>query len=396
MAKLNSGTRIYGNLTIDTFATANAATLSYLTVANTLTVSGSIVGTTTNANYAGAANVSLYESVAATTTNATHYPMLSGIATGNTASFTASTLTFNPSTGALGATTVSATTLTGTISTAAQTNITSVGSLTALTINTANTAVDGAHVYSVNAATVSQLTLHATSGTVNRQSKLKFTGTFFNTPGDLGERYTTSIRSGFDSTSNSWGSEFLGIYVNNTTNDGNSDANQRLIASFSNYAGITASANVVPSANLTYNLGSTTAWWNNMYGVSVQAKYADLAEHYAADADYVPGTVVVFGGAKEITVSNISHDPRVAGVISTNPAYLMNAASAGLPVALTGRVPCQVQGPVAKGDRLVNIDTGIAGRLDPALHEYGCIVGKSLGEIADDSIQTIEIVVGRF
>jgi hypothetical protein len=105
---------------------------------------------------------------------------------------------------------------------------------------------------------------------------------------------------------------------------------------------------------------------------------------------------VVFGGAKEITVSNISHDPRVAGVISTNPAYLMNAANAGLPVALTGRVPCQVQGPVAKGDRLVNIRSGVAGRLDPALHEYGCIIGKSLGEIPDDSVQTIEIVVGRF
>jgi hypothetical protein len=74
----------------------------------------------------------------------------------------------------------------------------------------------------------------------------------------------------------------------------------------------------------------------------------------------------------------------------------MNAANPGLPVALTGRVPCQVQGPVAKGDCLVNIRSGVAGRLDPVLHQYGCIIGKSLGEIADDSVQTIEIVVGRF
>ena len=362
-----------------------------LTVANTLTVSGSIVGTATNANYASASNVSLYDSYTATTTNATFYPQLVDKTTGNGAGFTASTLTFNPSTGALGATTLS-----GTLSTAAQTNITSIGSLTSLTINTANTAVDGAHIYSVNAASVSQLSLHATSGVNNRQSKIKFFGTFFNTPGDTGERYVTSIRSGFDSTNNAWGSEFLGVYVNSTANDANSDANQNLIATFSNYGGIKAYTNVVPSANVTYNLGSTTAWWNNMYGKAIQAQYADLAEHYAADADHAPGTVVVFGGAKEITVSNISHDPRVAGVISTNPAYLMNAANAGLPVALTGRVPCQVQGPVAKGDRLVNIDTGVAGRLDPALHEYGCIIGKSLGEIADDSIQTIEIVVGRF
>jgi len=417
-----------------------------LTVANTLTVGGSIVGTATNSNYAGAANVSLYESVTATTTNATHYPILSGITAGNTAGFTASSLTFNPSTGALGATT-----LAGTLTTAAQTNITSVGSLTALTINTSNTAVDGVHIYSVNSASVSQLSLHSTSGTPNRQSKIKFYGTFFNTPADVGERYVTSIRSGFDSSSNAWGSEFLGIYVNSTTNDGNTDANQTLIADFSNYGGLKTYSNLVatngslysrnlllqgdgtnayirprnagsslylgaadgnylqvtatqsiftgnvnPTGNLAYNLGTPTAWWNNVYGVSVQAKYADLAEHYTADDLYGPGTVVVFGGAKEITVSNISHDPRVAGVISTNPAYLMNAANAGLPVALTGRVPCQVQGPVAKGDRLVNIRSGVAGRLDPALHEYGCIIGKSLGEIPDDSVQTIEIVVGRF
>jgi hypothetical protein len=160
--------------------------------------------------------------------------------------------------------------------------------------------------------------------------------------------------------------------------------------------GITTTGNIVPTANVTYNLGSTTAWWSTVYGKAVQAQYADLAEHYTADAEYDPGTVVVFGGVEEITVSDISHDPRVAGVISTDPAYLMNAANPGLPVALTGRVPCQVQGPVAKGDCLVNIRSGVAGRLDPVLHQYGCIIGKSLGEIADDSVQTIEIVVGRF
>jgi hypothetical protein len=159
---------------------------------------------------------------------------------------------------------------------------------------------------------------------------------------------------------------------------------------------VTIAGSIVPTANLTHNLGSPSSWWNILYGVSTQAKYADLAEHYAADAEYDPGTVVVFGGVEEITVSDISHDPRVAGVISTDPAYLMNAANPGLPVALTGRVPCQVQGPVTKGDRLVNIRSGVAGRLDPVLHQYGCIIGKSLDEIADDSTQTIEIVVGRF
>jgi hypothetical protein len=161
--------------------------------------------------------------------------------------------------------------------------------------------------------------------------------------------------------------------------------------------GITTAGHIVPSANLTYNLGSTTAWWNNVYGVSVQAKYADLAEHYTADDLYGPGTVVVFGGEQEITTTDISHDPRVAGVISTNPAYLMNAASAGLPVALTGRVPCQVQGPVFSGQVLVTSTTvGAAQGIDNTQFVPGCVIGKALESINTDTIETIEVVVGRF
>ena len=162
-------------------------------------------------------------------------------------------------------------------------------------------------------------------------------------------------------------------------------------------ANITVSGFVVPSSNLAINLGSTTAWWNNVYGVSVQAKYADLAEHYVADAEYTPGTVVVFGGSAEITTTDVSHDPRTAGVVSTDPAYLMNAAKPGLPVALTGRVPCQVRGPVAKGDRLVTSNIpGVAERLDKNKYEPGCIIAKSLEDYNGNDITTIEIAVGRY
>ena len=118
---------------------------------------------------------------------------------------------------------------------------------------------------------------------------------------------------------------------------------------------IVATGNIIPSSNnaVTNNIGSDTAWWNTFYGVSTQAQYADLAEKYLADAEYLPGTVVVFGGDQEITISQSFADVRVAGVISSNPAYLMNAAAAGLPVALRGRVPVQVIGAVSKGDLLV-------------------------------------------
>ena len=122
-----------------------------------------------------------------------------------------------------------------------------------------------------------------------------------------------------------------------------------------------------------------------------------LAEVFAADQDYAPGTVVVFGGEKEITTTNVSHDTKVAGVISTNPAYLMNDQCSGIAVALTGRVPCQVQGPVEKGTLLVTSDTpGVAQAIDLDQFTPGCILGKSLETIVDKQVSTIEIVVGRF
>lgn len=141
--------------------------------------------------------------------------------------------------------------------------------------------------------------------------------------------------------------------------------------------------------------GSLTAV--NFHGLATSAAYADLAEKYVADTDYHAGTVVVFGGDKEITTTNIDHDSRVAGVISTNPAYLMNTESTGVPVALTGRVPCHVQGPVTKGDILVTSNvSGVAQRLVADKFQPGCVLGKSLDQIENDEIKLIEIVVGRF
>ena len=160
---------------------------------------------------------------------------------------------------------------------------------------------------------------------------------------------------------------------------------------------VVATGNMLPSANLLYDLGSNTSWWNIFYGKSVQAQYADLAENYQADADYASGTVVVFGGTAEVTTTTISHDTRVAGVISTDPAYLMNAGGDGIAVAMTGRVPCQVRGPVSKGTVLVTSETpGVAEAIDYNLYRPGAVLGKSLAEIANNSIQTIEVVVGRF
>jgi hypothetical protein len=154
---------------------------------------------------------------------------------------------------------------------------------------------------------------------------------------------------------------------------------------------------IIPQSNTSQNLGTVNNWWGTFYGVSTQARYADLAEIYSSDADYAPGTVVVFGGAHEVTISTNSHDTAVAGVVSTNPAYLMNSAATGVAVALTGRVPCRVQGPVNKGSVLVTgAIPGVAQALIYAHYQPGSVLGKSLEAIPDTSVQTIEIVVGRF
>ena len=160
---------------------------------------------------------------------------------------------------------------------------------------------------------------------------------------------------------------------------------------------LTISGNILPSANVgsaTINIGSNSLWFNNIYGVASHAQYADLAENYLSDVDYQPGTVVVFGGDEEITVTTIFADPRVAGAISTNPAYLMNGASGGLPLALRGRIPCQVIGPVTKGDSLVTSQTaGYAVSVGTSLAFGQAVFAKALETDLTDGIKIIEVVI---
>jgi hypothetical protein len=151
-------------------------------------------------------------------------------------------------------------------------------------------------------------------------------------------------------------------------------------------------------ANGVGNIGSSTTYFNTVFAKATSAQYADLAEMYVADADYAPGTVVEFGGEFEITITTQSHSTAVAGIVSTNPSYLMNSTQTGehvLPVALTGRVPCRVQGPVRKGDVLVSsLTPGVAQRIGMNW-QPGCVLGKSMEVIDTAEIQTIEVAVGR-
>jgi hypothetical protein len=142
--------------------------------------------------------------------------------------------------------------------------------------------------------------------------------------------------------------------------------------------------------------GTITGNWSLSSGSKMQATYADLAEKYVADTDYEPGTVLVFGGEHEVTISTELNTTRVAGVVTTNAAYSMNSALEAehvAEIALQGRVPVKVIGPVFKGDLLVSAGNGHAIANNEA--RAGTIIGKSL-ENFTDATGVIEVAVGRF
>ena len=142
--------------------------------------------------------------------------------------------------------------------------------------------------------------------------------------------------------------------------------------------------------------GNILGTWKLTGASTLQATYADLAEYYEGDKEYESGTVLVFGGDKEVTTTDQMNDIRSAGVVTTNPAYTMNADQTGIKVciALAGRVPCKVVGRVKKGDMLTTSATpGYAVRVTtPTL---GSIIGKALEDKDYGEAGVIQVAVGR-
>ena len=142
--------------------------------------------------------------------------------------------------------------------------------------------------------------------------------------------------------------------------------------------------------------GTIQGLWSLTGSSRLQATYADLAEYYEGDKEYKPGTVLVFGGDKEVTTTGQMNDTRVAGIVTTNPAYVMNEGQTGIKVciALAGRVPCWVVGRVKKGDLLTTASTfGCAVKAsNPTL---GAIVGKALEDKDSGEAGIIQVAVGR-
>jgi hypothetical protein len=343
-----SGTSIVGTLT--TAAQTNitsVGTLTSLAVTGNVT-GGNFVGTLNgsgaNVTSISATNISTGTLAQARLANASITLGSTALTLGATVT-TVAGLTSVTSTTFVGALTGAATTA-GTVTTAAQPNITSVGTLTSLAVTGNVTGGNLSGTSIVGTLTTAAQTNITSVGTL---TSLAVTGNI--TGGNL------SVNSGK-------------ITVGNIVN--------------SNGNGIG-------------NIGSSTLYFNTVFAKATSAQYADLAELYTTDnINYPPGTCVAFGGTDEITQTTAYAQTDVAGVVSTNPAYIMNAGTDGLPVALQGRVPCRVIGTISKGDLVTSSNTaGVATRLAPEDWRPGAVIGKSLQHFDSDQEGVIEVVVGR-
>jgi len=247
----------------------------------------------------------------------------------------------------------------------------------------------------------------ATSITINAAGEVRFgddnTSNYvgFKSPGTVSSNVIWTLPSA-DGTSGqalvSNGSGVLSFAAAGATVSGDTSTN----TDFAVYFAATTSGSltaVKQDTGLLYNPSTGTLSSAVFAGTATSAQYADLAERYQADAEYLPGTVLIFGGDAEVTQSTERMDRRAAGVVSTDPAYLMNSSLVGkntVTLALTGRVPCKVSGYVRKGDLMISgVDNGVAEAWrEESSPPAGSIIGKSLEDKDSRGINVIEVVIG--
>lgn len=322
-------------------------TSSVTIIATNGNIRANVGGSTVQLLSSGGANVTGYVTATGNVTGGNLNTDSVIIGNGPISGVTTLSASGNANVGNLGAATVVATTLTGTLSTAAQTNITSVGTLTSLAV-TGN--ISGGNL----------------SGT-------SIVGTL-----------TTAAQTNITS---------VGTLTSLTSSGNIQGAN--VIAT----ADVFTPEIVKTGSNGAGNIGQSNNTFNTVFAKATSAQYADVAECYLADCDYPTGTVLVFGGSQEVTQSQIDHTTAIAGTVSDQPAYVMNSGLTGehvATVALLGRVPVRVIGTIRPGDLLVASELpGIATSLVRNRYQPGCVIGKALESYDSEREGRIEAVVGR-
>jgi len=337
----------------------------------------------------------------------------------------------------------------GTLETAAQTNITSVGTLGALAVtgnitsgnvagtrgvftNVAGELEDAAQTNITSVGTLSALTVTAnvTGGNLNTGAQVvatgNVTGNYIKGDGSLLTNVvssaspaglTTQVQFNDGGTTGAdagltYAKATDALTVTGNVTGGNLITGAQVVATGNITGGNLITAGLVSAisftktgVNGTGNIGQSDNEFDTVHATATTASLADLAENYEADKQYEPGTILAFGGEKEVTCADTTNTQAIAGIVSTSPAHLMNSQCKGehvIALALTGRVPCKVIGPIQKGEMVVisqQKGIGTGGGLAPL---PGSVVGKSLEYIPEDentvenpTVHVIEVVVGR-
>jgi hypothetical protein len=246
------------------------------------------------------------------------------------------------------------------------------------------------------------------SGTVTNLGNVSITTTATNDPiitlaGDLsGSATLTNLGSAtltatIVANSVALGTDTTGNYVGAGATSGNGISGS--VSSEGGTFTVTSNAtNANTGSTIVFRDGSGNFSAGVITATTTAARYADLAERYTSDGDYAPGTVVVFGGDAEVTQSTQHLSRRIAGIVSTDPAFLMNESlEDGVSVGLVGRVPCKVVGEINKGDMMVSSAApgyACAWR-EEGNPPMGSVIGKALENKTDTGEGVIEVVVGR-
>lgn len=144
-----------------------------------------------------------------------------------------------------------------------------------------------------------------------------------------------------------------------------------------------------PSQDVTYDLGGINRQWKVIHGETVEATYADLAENYTTGEEELPtGTVVAVGKDDCCEVIPAKFSDICVGVVSTNPAYLMNSKSDGQAIALKGRVPVRVSGAVKKGQAVYAWEDGVCGTIQTI-----ALVGIALESNDNEDEKLVECIL---
>ena len=363
--KTTSLLTVVGNISVGNLTATSSISGSTLTsTVSTGTAPLTVTSTTrvTNLNVARAGNADSLQTN--TQTTGTFFPVfVSASSNANYALNSNTNLVFNAATGNLSATILNAT---GNVSGAnlttagvvAATGNVSGGNITTAGVVSATGNVSGGNITTAGVVAATGNVSGGNIVTSNNVSGTTLTGTLTT----AAQPNVTSVSSSFTSLT----------FANAQTISGNN-------------LSITTGANT--------RLGTITGNWTLTTGSRLQATYADLAEYYSADDYYQPGTVLEFGGSYEVTLAKDGTN-KVAGVVSTDPAYAMNAKCPGIAVALAlqGRVPCKVRGKVEKGDMMISAGDGFARAcINPTI---GSVIGKSL-ENFNGIEGVVEVAVGR-